>query len=717
MLCPTQALSDNEKMAIHPSPIPIQKIDAVTLSYLARELRGMLLGARVSRITHPAAKEFVISFWGHAHPANAEDAALLIPRGELNHFYINLHPEFCYALLLEPGEKDALIKTTLDHPTAVCMLLRKHLGNATVSDVFVLPHERVLNLCFENFNELGNRVKLILSIELMGKTSNMVLYDELQEEILALSHSVSEKMSQYREMTVGSTYIPPPLTRGKTPISQFSDAEFEALLTTVSDTEINANTLAEALVQRLAGVGKMMLRQAIEISEKQAAQNKANKPQDDSVSDFSKRLYQCLIQVSPDVLQGVSSNRLQADHIAPRILFSSPSVKNKSQTPIPAEFSLLPDPGRDLLDDAQAFSTVHEMLRAYFLPRTAALRLEEFRTRLLASVETAQRRRLKREQSLSPDAGDIEVLQHAGHLMLAAANSGGLQGERPAKGLALVTDYQSGEEISLEVDPSLSWMENAERYYRRAKKAKARQAQFVLQQEQLSREAAYLEELALMIAQADTLKMLQVMADELDTFLREKKQKAESLPSAEGLNRSSGNRKSLNFKQKAAKSQKKPKQKASQGKTPPGLITLPLEAGGQILVGRSGQANGELVGRLGKPNDWWFHVHQMPGSHVVLRHGELKHMGFNHDQKGNDEPEDALTANLPLDPQQLLLAANLAVYFSTARESKNVPVIYTQIKHVRKIPGSYPGHVTYKHEQSVFITVDEALIKSALGIG
>jgi len=56
----------------------------------------------------------------------------------------------------------------------------------------------------------------------------------------------------------------------------------------------------------------------------------------------------------------------------------------------------------------------------------------------------------------------------------------------------------------------------------------------------------------------------------------------------------------------------------------------------------------------------------------------------------------------------------LAVYYSSARNSLNVPVIYTQSKFVRKIPQSYPGHVNYRQERTVFITPDEALVESLL---
>ena len=124
------------------------------------------------------------------------------------------------------------------------------------------------------------------------------------------------------------------------------------------------------------------------------------------------------------------------------------------------------------------------------------------------------------------------------------------------------------------------------------------------------------------------------------------------------------------------------------------MLTLHPAPEVQILIGRTSQANGDIVSKLGKSDDWWLHVHQMPGSHVLVKSGQ-----------SGDLPNELLA-----------LASNLAVYFSSGRQSKNVPVVYTQLKHVRRIPGSYPGHVNYKHEKTVFMTPDEALIQPLLAI-
>ncbi len=56
-------------------------------------------------------------------------------------------------------------------------------------------------------------------------------------------------------------------------------------------------------------------------------------------------------------------------------------------------------------------------------------------------------------------------------------------------------------------------------------------------------------------------------------------------------------------------------------------------------------------------------------------------------------------------------AATLAAYYSQARESSQVPVDYTLIRHVRKPGGAKPGFVIYDHQKTLFVTPDTDLIK------
>jgi len=108
---------------------------------------------------------------------------------------------------------------------------------------------------------------------------------------------------------------------------------------------------------------------------------------------------------------------------------------------------------------------------------------------------------------------------------------------------------------------------------------------------------------------------------------------------------------------------------------------IDLPDGWRLYIGKSAQANDELTFSFARKDDIWFHAWQAAGSHVVLRRprkGEIpsKHL--------------------------LLQAAGMAAYFSKAKTSSKVPVIYTEVRHVRKIRGA-AGKVSVTNEKQVMV--------------
>ena len=97
-----------------------------------------------------------------------------------------------------------------------------------------------------------------------------------------------------------------------------------------------------------------------------------------------------------------------------------------------------------------------------------------------------------------------------------------------------------------------------------------------------------------------------------------------------------------------------------------------------ISVGKNNLQNEYLTHKLAKPNDYWFHVKDAPGSHVVVH-------------------SDQLNENL------IRSAAMLAACFSSYKDSSSVPVDYTQIRYIKKIPQRRSCFVTYSKQKTIFI--------------
>ena len=99
-----------------------------------------------------------------------------------------------------------------------------------------------------------------------------------------------------------------------------------------------------------------------------------------------------------------------------------------------------------------------------------------------------------------------------------------------------------------------------------------------------------------------------------------------------------------------------------------------------VLVGRNNRQNDLLISTVATDYDLWFHTQEIPGSHVLLR------------LEAGQAPSD----------RDLQYVADLAAYFSRARQADQVPVVYTQPRHVYKPKGARPGMVIYKHETVIW---------------
>jgi len=109
----------------------------------------------------------------------------------------------------------------------------------------------------------------------------------------------------------------------------------------------------------------------------------------------------------------------------------------------------------------------------------------------------------------------------------------------------------------------------------------------------------------------------------------------------------------------------------------------------QILVGRSGQDNDNLTFKLASANDVWLHAADYPGSHVIIRNPKKQ----------------------PVPHRSIIEAAELAAFFSQAKNEAEAVVNYTERKYVSKIKGAAPGLVRLASFKSVTVVPQERAIR------
>ena len=217
------------------------------------------------------------------------------------------------------------------------------------------------------------------------------------------------------------------------------------------------------------------------------------------------------------------------------------------------------------------------------------------------------------------------------------------------------TDYYTEElpTIEIKLDPRLDPSKNAQKMYKLYNKAKNAKAILTEQIKIWEAELKYLAGVSSFIEKAETEEDISEIREELA---------------------SAGYASRL----KGAKVDKKRKIRYSEYKT---------KGGYTVLVGKNNMQNDNLSHRIAEKNDIWFHVKDMPGSHVIL-------------VTGGEEPSS----------EDYTEAAEIAAYFSSAGEA-SVAVDYTEVKNLRKPQGSKPGFVTYKTNYTAYVVPKNPEVK------
>ena len=210
-----------------------------------------------------------------------------------------------------------------------------------------------------------------------------------------------------------------------------------------------------------------------------------------------------------------------------------------------------------------------------------------------------------------------------------------------------------GQAITIVLDPRSAPTINAERYFKKYKKAKAGIDIIMRRLADSRAEAALLQELRSSLAPGDETVSLEVIHDQL---------------AAKG------------YIKKSTRARARGSSRASH----PAFRTF-VASGWEILVGKSAASNDYITMKIARPDDLWLHAESMPGSHVVVRNPEHR-----------DIPRGILTK-----------AASLAAYYSKGRGSGKVAVAYTRARFVKKPKGAKPGTVTLAERKTVMAVPEE----------
>jgi predicted ribosome quality control (RQC) complex YloA/Tae2 family protein len=216
--------------------------------------------------------------------------------------------------------------------------------------------------------------------------------------------------------------------------------------------------------------------------------------------------------------------------------------------------------------------------------------------------------------------------------------------------------------VRVALDPLLTPAQNAQRYFKKYAKAKTALTEKTKQIDLTDRDIAFLESYKVYMENA-------VDAADIDRL-------REELTELGYVRRRPG---------KPAKSAVKKE-----------YLRYESGAGLSVYVGRSGKENDELTMKRAKPDDLWLHTKDIPGSHVLLvRAAARTEKSARVNSSGGAAPG--------FDEASVREAAQIAAYYSKAKQSESVPVDYCLAKYVKKPSGAKPGFVIFTHNKTLYV--------------
>ncbi len=439
---------------------------------MANELKKLVTG-RITKIHQPNALEIVIHI-----RANGENFKLLS----------SIHPS--YARVHLTGH-------SIDNPSEppmFCMLLRKHIEGGFIHAIETDPFERIITLNIESKNEIGDQVFRKLTIEIMGRHSNIVLIDQANNKIIDSLKHLPPSINSYRTVLPGQAYITPPEQNKVNPL-------------TVSDEEIKdffkADTTAKEIVEYFKG-----------FSPTHANELLYRLKENDKVQSYRSFL--------DEIVKSANPTYIEADR---KIYFSPTSLKH--------------------LEGVQTnYETLSILLDRTFFARAERDRVKQQAgdlERWLQNELNKLKLKIKKLHKDLENASKLDKFQLYGELLMA-----NLYLFEKGMNEVTVTNYYSetGEQITIPLSARKTPVENAQSYYSKYNKAKNALIMVKDQIEKAESEIQYFEMLMAQVNQAspaDIEEIREELAEQGYLRLRaSKKKKKPTKPSPESFVSSTG---------------------------------------------------------------------------------------------------------------------------------------------------------------------------------
>jgi len=425
--------------------------DAITLKRIARELDDLFSGAKINKITQPSQDEIVLflySKFGNARLTvcvNAVSARVGITNLDMQN----------------PAT-----------PPAFCMLLRKHLLNATVRKIQTLPDERIVRIAFDGKNDFMDPVEKELYCEIMGKYSNAVFCEN--ETILGTLRPVCFDPGKERVLLSGAKYA---LPHSQDKASLYSDNCPEVI------SAFNGGDFSEYIFKNIVGLSSQTAKEAV-------------------FRRYGKVVFETSI---PDPKEFNDFLKSFADDFTDKSC-----VLIVNDKPIDYFFCDY----KTVSGEKKFFDRITDAETFYFDEKKKLREKTDLKNKLTSVVNSVIKKERKKLSIINDkllSCAESEKLRRYGELITANI----YKIKRGDKCVVVDDYYNDNAELTIPLDEQLDANRNAQKYFKRYTKLKNTYKAVIPQKEQTESEIEYAESVISEIQAADDVQSLNLVRDEL----------------------------------------------------------------------------------------------------------------------------------------------------------------------------------------------------------
>lgn len=514
-------------------------LDGIVTKSIVYELNNEILDGRIEKVYQPEEDEILLNI-----RSNGKSYKLLMSASSNNpRMYLTSYAK------LNPTS-----------PPMFCMLLRKHLQGSRITGISQASMDRIIHIDIEGYDELGVLSTKTLTIEIMGRHSNIILSEKHSGKIMDSIKRITLDISRVRQVMPGIIYSLPP-----------SQNKLNPLL-------INTENLNHEIKNANEGIPvfKFIYTTYLGLSPLIAKEvcHRAKVNESTTLGELSSKETNDIINAFCELINDINDNKYN-----PTLIIDEDRCKVQA-------FSVINITQYDDLTKTH-FDTISLVLENYFLTRDRLDRINQKSTNLRKLISTkldrAVNKLAKQSQELL-NAKEREKYKIFGDLITANI----YRIEKGIEEIELENFYSEDQStIKIQLRKGLSPSQNAQKYYKRYNKLKSAYSFVTKEIAKTKKEIDYLEHILVNFDNCNTVEEMEEIHEELID---------------EG------------YVKKLSKGKVKKKKKIESN--PRHYIS---SEGYDMYVGKNNKQNDYLTLKLSSKEDIWLHTKDIPGSHVIIK--------------------------------------------------------------------------------------------------